>query len=61
MTHLRPEQLLDVADGTRPGEEVPHLQSCAICAREVADLRAAIDAARVVGVPEPSPFFWTHL
>ena len=61
MTHLSPEQLLDVADGTRPDEEFPHLQSCAICAREVADLRGMIDAAADVGVPEPSPLFWTHL
>jgi hypothetical protein len=61
MTHLSPEQLLDVADGTRPDEEFPHLQSCAICAREVADLRGAIGAAAEVGVPEPSPLFWAHL
>jgi len=61
MTHLSPEQLLDVADGTRPDDEVPHLQSCAICAREVADLRGTIDAAAEVDVPEPSPLFWTHL
>ncbi len=61
MTHLSPEQLLDVADGTRPDDEFPHLQSCAICAREVADLRGTIDAAAEVDVPEPSPLFWTHL
>jgi hypothetical protein len=61
MTHLSPEQLLDVADGTRPDDEFPHLQSCAICAREVADLRETIDAAAEVDVPEPSPLFWTHL
>lgn len=61
MTHLSPEQLLDVADGTRPGQEFPHLQSCAICAREVANLRGTIDAAAEVDVPEPSPLFWTHL
>ena len=61
MTHLSPEQLLDVADGTRPDGEFPHLQSCAICAREVADLRGTIDAAADVDVPEPSPLFWTHL
>ena len=61
MTHLSPEQLLDVADGTRPDGEFPHLQSCATCAREVADLRGTIDAAAEVDVPEPSPLFWTHL
>ena len=61
MTHLSPGQLLDVADGTRPDNEFPHLQSCAICAREVAGLRGTIDAAGEVDVPEPSPLFWTHL
>lgn len=61
MTHLSPEQLLDVADGTRPDEEFPHLRSCAICAREVADLRGTIAAAAEVDVPEPSPLFWPHL
>jgi hypothetical protein len=61
MTHLSPEQLLDVADGTRPDQDFPHLQSCASCAREVADLRGTIDAAAEVDVPEPSPLFWTHL
>jgi hypothetical protein len=61
MTHLSPEQLLDVADGTRPDDEFPHLQSCATCAREVAGLRGTIDAAAEVDIPEPSPLFWTHL
>jgi hypothetical protein len=61
MTHLSPEQLLDVADGTRSGGELPHLQSCAMCARQVADLRAAMGAAADVSVPDPSPLFWDHL
>lgn len=61
MTHLNPEQLLDVADGTRPDAEFPHLRSCAACADQLADLRAAIEAAADVSVPEPSPLFWSHL
>ncbi len=59
--HLTPEQLLDVADGTRADREFPHLQSCAICARQISELRGAIEAAAEVSVPEPSPLFWTHL
>jgi hypothetical protein len=61
MTHLTQEELLDVADGTRTGDQLPHLQSCAACARQVADLRGAIDAAAEVRIPDPSPLFWDHL
>jgi hypothetical protein len=61
MGHLTPEQLLDLAEGTlRPGE-VPHLRSCAMCARQVSDLRDAISAAAEATIPEPSPLFWDHL
>lgn len=59
--HLTPEQLLDVADGTRADREFPHLRSCAICARQISELRGAIEAAAEVSVPEPSPLFWNHL
>ena len=59
--HLTPEQLLDVADGTHADCEFPHLQSCAICARQISELRGAIEAAAEVSVPEPSPLFWHHL
>jgi hypothetical protein len=61
MTHLTQEELLDVADGTRRGDEFPHLESCAACVRHVADLRGAIEAAAEVKVPDPSPLFWDHL
>jgi len=61
MRHLSPDQLLDVAEGTRTGREFPHLESCALCARQLADLRNAISAASAVQVPEPSPLFWDHL
>ena len=59
--HLSPDQLLDVAEGTRVDREFPHLASCAVCARRLADLRSAIGAAVEVQVPEPSPLFWDHL
>jgi hypothetical protein len=61
MHHLSPDQLLDVAEGTRTGREFPHLESCPVCARHLADLRSAIAAASDVQVPEPSPLFWDHL
>jgi len=61
MAHLTPDQLLDVADGTRTDSEFAHLQSCAVCARQLAGLRDVIRDAKDVTVPEPSPLFWDHL
>ena len=61
MAHLTPDQLLDVADGTRTDSEFAHLQSCAVCARQLAGLRDVIRDAKDVTVPEPSPLFWGHL
>ena len=61
MQHLTSDQLLDLADGTRADREFAHLESCAVCVRQLADLRSAMSAAREVGVPEPSPLFWEHL
>jgi hypothetical protein len=60
MTHLTPEQLLDVADGTEPHSRYPHLEACGFCGRQVEELRATIAAASRVEVPEPSPLFWDH-
>ena len=61
MPHLSPDQLLDVAEGTRTDGEFAHLESCAVCARQLHHLRTAISTASEVQVPEPSPLFWDHL
>lgn len=61
MAHLTPDQLLDVADGTRTDSDFAHLRSCTVCARQLAGLRDAIQQAKDVKVPEPSPLFWDHL
>jgi hypothetical protein len=61
MAHLTRDQLLDVADGTRTDSDFAHLQSCAVCVRQLAGLRDAIQEAKGVTVPEPSPLFWDHL
>ena len=58
--HLSPDELLDVAEGTRREASLPHLSSCEICRRQIADLRAALSAAVSIGVPEPSPLFWNQ-
>jgi hypothetical protein len=61
MPHLDPEDLIDLAEGTRPEGGAPHLASCESCRRQLADLRAMMSAAADVEIPEPSPLFWQHL
>lgn len=59
--HLTAGALVDLAEGQRPQSAEAHLQSCERCRRRLADLRAAMVAARAAEVPEPSPLFWDHL
>jgi hypothetical protein len=59
MTHLSPEELLDIAEGARP--EHAHLSSCAACRDEVIEMRALMGAVAATDMPEPSPLFWDHL
>ena len=61
MSHLTPEQFVDVAEGTRPETSLPHLASCDTCRRQLAGVRAMMSEAVAGGVPEPSPLFWAHL
>jgi hypothetical protein len=59
--HLRPEELVDLAEGTRPESAVPHLLACSACRQRLSDLRAAIavvEGDAVSSVPEPPPVFW---
>jgi hypothetical protein len=60
MQHLRPEDLIDLAEGTRAERDVPHLASCEVCRVELSELRATIALAADVEVPAPSPLFWDH-
>jgi anti-sigma-K factor RskA len=61
MAHLTPEQILDIADGTRRAAEFPHVSSCTDCAARVEEIARTIALAAEVDVPEPSPLFWDHL
>lgn len=61
MRHLTAEELVDVADGTRPESAFAHLSACGACRQEVAQLRELMAAAAEAEVPEPSPLFWDHL
>jgi hypothetical protein len=61
--HLKPDELIDLAEGVRADLETPHLSTCTACQRQLADLRAALRSVAegaVVEVPEPSPLFWDH-
>jgi hypothetical protein len=67
MTHLTPEQFVDIADGVLAEgarDVAPHLSMCAECRRQLADMRAIMTEAAngdIAGVPEPSPLFWSQL
>jgi len=58
--HLQPDELIDIAEGTRPLSAFPHLTACEMCRMQVADLRSTMSMAAGVEVPEPSPLFWNH-
>jgi hypothetical protein len=59
--HLKPEELVDLAEGTRAEASAPHLAACERCRRELDDLRATLRSMTGEIVPEPSPLFWDHL
>ena len=61
MRHLSPQDLLDIAEGTRPAAAFAHLDSCRVCRGQLADLRETLSLAAEADVPEPSPLFWDHL
>jgi hypothetical protein len=58
--HLRPDELIDLAEGTRAESSATHLAECAVCRLHLAELKAMMSAAADVDVPEPSPLFWDH-
>ena len=58
--HLRPDELIDLAEGTRAESSAAHLDECAVCRLHLAELKAMMSTAADVDVPEPSPLFWDH-
>jgi hypothetical protein len=59
--HLKGEELVDIAEGTRPESSAPHLGGCESCRAQLHELRAMMAAAQDLDIPEPSPLFWDHL
>lgn len=59
--HLNTDDLVDIAEGTRPEASAPHLAGCEPCRAQLRDLRATMSAVREVDAPEPSPLFWDRL
>jgi hypothetical protein len=59
--HLTPEEMIDLAEGTRAETTMPHVRACGSCRAQVAGLRAALAAAAQADVPEPPPLFWDEL
>jgi hypothetical protein len=57
--HLTPEELLDIAEGSRPLSSSPHLAVCEACRQQLHDLRDVMTTLDA-DVPEPSPHFWEH-
>ena len=58
--HLTPDDLVDLAEGTRPESSAPHLVTCTTCRAQLNEMRAMMSAVADVDVPEPSPLFWDH-
>ncbi len=61
MNHLSPAEFVDAAEDALPPTRAAHLRDCARCQAGMADVRAALGAARTVDVPDPSPLYWQHL
>jgi hypothetical protein len=49
MSHLNPERLAELADGTPTAEETAHLTSCAACAHERRAHQQVLELARITG------------
>lgn len=56
--HLTPEEIVDAAAGEADAVARRHVESCAGCAREVAEAREVTALAAGVEVPEPPPLYW---
>lgn len=56
--HLSEEVLVDLMDGTAPGEARAHAATCLECRARLEGVTSALEAAAAADVPEPAPLFW---
>lgn len=60
MSHLSPEEFVDLADGTLTPSRAAHADTCAACRQQADEIGAALRETAGLDVPEPSPLFWDH-
>ena len=58
---LRPDQFIDLLDGSAEAAAALHLTGCAACQATLSEVRLALASAAEADVPEPSPFFWSQV
>jgi hypothetical protein len=61
MTHLSPDQVVDVAEGCADAAVAAHAAGCASCRAKAESLLDALRLAESDPRVEPSPLFWPHL
>jgi hypothetical protein len=61
MTHLSPDQVVDVAEGCADAAVAAHAAGCASCRAKAESLLDAVRLAESDPRVEPSPLFWPHL
>jgi hypothetical protein len=61
MTHLSPDQVVDVAEGCADAAVAAHAARCASCRAKAESLLDAVRLAESDPRVEPSPLFWPHL
>lgn len=61
MRHHTPDELLDVIEGARTADSLPHLATCPVCRAQVDALREVLTLTGEAPASDPSPLFWEHL
>jgi hypothetical protein len=61
MTHLTPDEFVDLLEQTLPAARRAHVDACAACRDTAASMGAVLARVADDDVPEPSPLFWDHL
>lgn len=60
MKHLKPDDLVDAAEGNPTPAAREHLRDCMRCREQAAEAAAVLRRVSPDKIPEPSPLFWSH-